>query len=992
MEADYSATDGPAGSGDLPVKVVEEVPSSHKMPLMDALQDAMQEMHILPPSASTLALSALVGQEQPKAQQQPIRMDDPLSSAGNRPPLAIVIGQEEEEGLVDIAGHQNQNSFPPAELLDGGGEVHGGCLTTDDLDRIQTLVNEFCLKALLPHFERQMRLLNEAVSARKSARQSLLSATKRWFGSNKPPGGGAGQPTQTVAVSYHPESAQLQTRRLGDLAFLAGHYELAYASYHAAKKDFEADQAWLHYAGAAEMAALSVFLQAGGRQVPFHYFESALTAYLQTCKMPNWATRCAVLASECLKASGLFNDAALQLIRLTSEDADLRSAVLLEQAALCFLRTSLKSSSSADPANKAAGSPLIRKYAFHMILAGHRFGKSGQKRHASRAYQLALQVYRGHGWSLAEDHIHYTVGRQCLNGQQVEGASKALAALLKPGSQQTAAQQSAYLGEFIHVNQLMVKQQLAESSDPLPILPLPLVDGQRIRVLVETRESVAPGEASHVTLSDDEVHQPKWAAMEERLVQCGLGTSPALFRPSQLLFSESTNNAVQPQTFCDELVSVEIPLTNPLRIPILLTDVRLLWRFSGPDGQLDNHQRMPASQNNNNNPVVATFVIPKILVSPNATSKVVVTVKPKAEGNLTLDGLAFDLRPAPSADPSTGLTPCVTGRVELSVRGPRLNSTLQERNSRIYAPDKRLSILVGPAMPRLRVTFRSWPEFLFSGEVRRVQVELANDSNVPVSNILMASNDPVHLTAPDLQRVDGTIQPAASHQQQQQQASAAPPVAVYRWDVARKSATLWLRGSDSAGLNALDLVFFYQANPAAVNRAKYRTVRHCTKVFVSSSLSLQAWVQRVPGPVTSSEALSVQLQMRNLRDADDTSLSGIEIRQVALLSDRWHLRPSQSVLPVPLGCVIHPQESLVCALLAARDGPVKSSKGTTAGSNGYCESVSLMTKGSPVDFQADPYRALIRELHKGADHSTLAVSWTVKNLLIFCGRLNLILI
>lgn len=37
--------------------------------------------------------------------------------------------------------------------------------------------------------------------------------------------------------------------------------------------------------------------------------------------------------------------------------------------------------------------PLVRKYAFHMILAGHRFGKSGQKRHAARAYQLALQVW-----------------------------------------------------------------------------------------------------------------------------------------------------------------------------------------------------------------------------------------------------------------------------------------------------------------------------------------------------------------------------------------------------------------------------------------------------------------------------------------------------------------------------------------------------------------------------------------------------------------------
>lgn len=43
-------------------------------------------------------------------------------------------------------------------------ELHGGCLTTEDLDRIQGLVNEFCLKSLLPHMERQMRLLNESVS------------------------------------------------------------------------------------------------------------------------------------------------------------------------------------------------------------------------------------------------------------------------------------------------------------------------------------------------------------------------------------------------------------------------------------------------------------------------------------------------------------------------------------------------------------------------------------------------------------------------------------------------------------------------------------------------------------------------------------------------------------------------------------------------------------------------------------------------------------
>ena len=107
-----------------------------------------------------------------------------------------------------------------------------------------------------------------------------MSATKRWFGSNRP---GQSAPA-AVAVTYHPESAQLQIRRLGDLALLLGLYELAYTSYHSAKKDFEADQAWLHYAGALEMAALSVFLQGSGRSVPFHYFETALTTYLHTCK------------------------------------------------------------------------------------------------------------------------------------------------------------------------------------------------------------------------------------------------------------------------------------------------------------------------------------------------------------------------------------------------------------------------------------------------------------------------------------------------------------------------------------------------------------------------------------------------------------------------------------------------------------------------------------------------------------------------------------
>jgi len=41
----------------------------------------------------------------------------------------------------------------------------------------------------------------------------------------------------------------MQMRRLADLAFMFRLYELAYQIYYAAKKDFNNEHAWLHFAG-----------------------------------------------------------------------------------------------------------------------------------------------------------------------------------------------------------------------------------------------------------------------------------------------------------------------------------------------------------------------------------------------------------------------------------------------------------------------------------------------------------------------------------------------------------------------------------------------------------------------------------------------------------------------------------------------------------------------------------------------------------------------
>lgn len=63
-----------------------------------------------------------------------------------------------------------------------------------------------------------------------------------------------------------------------------GHYNLAFQSYHQAKRDFNADSAWQYYAGALEMAALSAFMLGTSHRKTYDYMEDAIVSYLTVCK------------------------------------------------------------------------------------------------------------------------------------------------------------------------------------------------------------------------------------------------------------------------------------------------------------------------------------------------------------------------------------------------------------------------------------------------------------------------------------------------------------------------------------------------------------------------------------------------------------------------------------------------------------------------------------------------------------------------------------
>ena len=229
--------------------------------------------------------------------------------------------------------------------------------------------------------------------------------------------------------------------------------------------------------------------------------------------------------------------------------------------------------------------------------------------------------------------------------------------------------------------------------------------------------------------------------------------------------------------------------------------------------------------------LVTTYTIPRILLNPASSQKVILHVKPKAEGLLTVDGLGFEIRLSKSE--SSGVGPGVAGnifnksdqfsfflenvllllsififlhtlagKVLFKVQGPRLNSNQMERASKTCAADKRLEIQIAAPMPKLNIVFQNLPEFQLSGEIRHVSIEMIHSNpQIGMTDAIIASNDPLHVVI-DLPRITLNSKYEDSH------------VALYAWDISKKTTSMWLRGSEEVGLRPFDLVFYYAKRSA----------------------------------------------------------------------------------------------------------------------------------------------------------------------------------
>ncbi|XP_016850630.1 trafficking protein particle complex subunit 8 isoform X7 [Anolis carolinensis] len=802
---------------------------------------------------------------------------------------------------------------------------HGTCLTLTDHDRIRQFIQEFTFRGLLPHIEKTIRQLNDQLISRKGLSRSLFSATKKWFSGSKVPEKSVNELKSTSGLLYPPEAPELQIRKMADLCFLVQHYELAYSCYHTAKKDFLNDQAMLYAAGALEMAAVSAFLQPGApRPYPAHYMDTAIQTYRDICKNMMLAERCVLLSAEILKSQSKYSEAAALLIRLTSEDSDLRSALLLEQAAHCFINMK---------------SPMVRKFAFHMILAGHRYSKAGQKKHALRCYCQAMQVYKGKGWSLAEDHINFTIGRQSFTLRQLDNAISAFRHILINDSKQTAAQQGAFLREYLYVYRNV--SQLSPDG-PLPQLPLPYINSSATRVFFGHDRRPAEGEkqaATHISLDQeyDSDFSQQWKELEEQVVStANKGIPLPNFQPTQYCLNKYSDNSRFPIGVVEEPITVEVAFRNPLKVPLLLTDVSLLWKFQPKDFSSKINGQAKELETCGKE-MIGAEVISEFLISSEETKMARLKLFPHQTGELHILGVAYNLGSIQGTtvldgiDASVGLQTgkylsngmSVRGRQDLEIQGPRLNNTKEEKTSIKYGPDRRLDPIITEEMPLLEVFFINFPTELLCGEIRKTYVEFVNVSKCSLTGVKVVSKRPEFFTFGGSSAIHTPLSPSAS-----EHCSAYKTVVSHSTSLSSLTSStassdfgvgsgsqpevmdvplpdcvllpgasvqlpMWLRGPDEEGVHEINFLFYYESLRKH-SKLCHRVLRHTAVICTSRSLTVQATVFRsnaLENEKGEGDNMLVFVDVENI-NTSEAGVKEFHVVQVSSNSRNWKLKES----------------------------------------------------------------------------------------------------
>lgn len=255
--------------------------------------------------------------------------------------------------------------------------------------------------------ERAVATWNEQVLARRRGISGrFMSLSKRWtFGSSRTSSASSTASSNSNYDSlqgfYRPDASEALMRKLADYCFMLRDWKLALSTYDILRSDFQNDKAWRHYAGAAEMAAISALLINGPLSAKTRtdnidtFIEAASYSYTdrQRSAAPYYALRTLALSLELLRLRGssAADDAARWASRIL--EAGLVGAV---GAALFTERISACYSIRPGVGAFRLGSRR-RKAALWAVLAAENWWRLDKALQAEKCVETALRLYGVHG-------------------------------------------------------------------------------------------------------------------------------------------------------------------------------------------------------------------------------------------------------------------------------------------------------------------------------------------------------------------------------------------------------------------------------------------------------------------------------------------------------------------------------------------------------------------------------------------------------------------
>ncbi|WOK92067.1 trafficking protein particle complex subunit 8 isoform X1 [Canna indica] len=738
-------------------------------------------------------------------------------------------------------------------------------LSSDDINSVRDFMQDFSCNYIIPHMEQKIRILNQQVAAtRKGFRNQIKNL---WWRKGK-----EDAPETPNGPTYTFSSIESQIRILADYAFMLRDYELALSNYRLLSTDYKLDKAWKRYAGVQEMTGLCYFMLDQSRKDSDYCMENAFSTYLKIgSSSQRYATRCGLWWAEMSKAKSQFKDAANIYFRISNEEPSLHAAVLLEQAAYCYL---------------LSNPPMLRKYGFHLVLAGNRYYMSDQRHHAIWAYRNALCVYRENGWSYISDHVHYNVGRWYSFVGILDVAVKHMLEVLEC-SHQSLATQSIFLNDFFHVLQSIGKKFEVYK------LRLPVINMASLKVLFEDFRTYA-------SASDVHVSESLWQSLEEELVPWA-SSGRSNWLDSQMKPSSLKRKDIS-VCVAGESVTVELEFKNPLQVSISVSEISLICELSAKSegtetGKSASQIEPPEDSDHRNSPSYRyphnddSFTLTKVdvVLGGGETQRIQLEVSPKIEGLLKVIGVRWTL------------SDTVVGYQYFDFDAK--NKQKKGRRSR-HSSSSNLSFIVIKGLPKLNACIQHLPKKVFAGDLRLLLLQLGNQSKFSVKNIKMKISHPrflipgcmedLNMDLPEClekQKINGTRKAPADVTANSKSLLFSFPVDAIIQGETSFTWPLWFHAGLSGNISLYVSIYYEVASCSSDMTFRILRMHHDLEVMPSMDVSFNIT------PCTSSlQEFFVRMDILN-----KTKLDTFSLHQLSCVGNTWEisaLPTSLSVFPV----------------------------------------------------------------------------------------------